>query len=91
MEFHGINLVFIASFPITGHHWIPQKNLSPSSLFSLIPSVDDRQEQHAQRSWEALIGIFMGSFQGHVGQGFKQLDLVKHVPDVGKGVGLDNL
>lgn len=29
--------------------------------------------------------------QGQVGQGLKQLDLVKYVPDVGKGVGLDDL
>lgn len=29
--------------------------------------------------------------QGQVGQGLKQLDLVKDVPGVGKGVGLDDL
>lgn len=33
----------------------------------------------------------MGGFQGQVGQGFMQLDLVKDVSDVGKGAGLDDL
>lgn len=81
MEFHVFHLVFIASFPVTGH-------LKRICLHLHIPSSPQvmRHWNSAQRSWGC---IMMG--QGQVGQGLKQLDLVKYVPDVGKGVGLDDL
>lgn len=45
-----------------------------------------RHWNSAQRRWGCLM-----MEQGQVGQGLKQLDLVKDVPGVGKGVGLDDL
>lgn len=82
MEFHAFHLVFIASFPIMGH----LKRICLHLLYFLSSPQVMRHWNSAQRNWGC---IMMG--QGQIGQGLKQPDLVKDVPDVGKGVGLDDL